>query len=138
MPRRSAGRPRGSSPPQIGIIAIGAAVAAAILLRPEDGTGGGDGNVPDGSGSGELSSEAAEVTVPVNHPWTNTGVQCAAGDTFNIKSSGQAWFDAGEELQVGPDGLGVGEFESERVYVDATTASLIGVLDTSSYHVPVG
>jgi hypothetical protein len=76
--------------------------------------------------------------VPVNHPWTNTGVQCAAGDTFNIKSSGQAWFDAGEELQVGPDGLGVGEFESERVYVDATTASLIGVLDTSSYHVPVG
>ena len=69
------------------------------------------------------------VTVPVDQPWTDTGVSCAAGDTFNIKASGEAWFHS-ENTNSGPDGLISGQSGDSRVASNEYTAALLGTLDT--------
>jgi hypothetical protein len=107
----------------IGVIAIGGAVAAALLLlRPDTGA-------PGTANGGQPVMK--EVTVPVDQAWTETGVFCAANGTLNVKASGQATYDE-TEAPVGPDGLTSGELFESRVYRDADTASLIGSLDTYS------
>ena len=107
----------------IGVVAIGGAVAAALLLlRPDTGA-------PGTANGGQPVMK--EVTVPVDQEWTETGVFCAANGTLNVKASGQATYDE-TEAPVGPDGLTSGELFESRVYRDADTASLIGSLDTYS------
>ena len=107
----------------IGVVAIGGAVAAALLLlRPDTGA-------PGTANGGQPVMK--EVTVPVDQAWTETGVFCAANGTLNVKASGQATYDE-TEAPVGPDGLTSGELFESRVYRDADTASLIGSLDTYS------
>lgn len=113
----------------IGVVAIGGAVAAALLLlRPDTGA-------PGTANGGQPVMK--EVTVPVDQAWTETGVFCAANGTINVKASGQATFDE-TEAPVGPDGLTSGELFESRVYRDADTASLIGSLDTYSERFFVG
>jgi hypothetical protein len=108
----------------IGIVAVGGGVAAALLLRPDGGVS------PNGNGQGNGGQPVmTEVTVPVDQPWTDTGVSCAAGDTFNIKASGQAWFHS-EGLKVGPEGLISGLYGESRVASSEYTAALLGTLDT--------
>jgi hypothetical protein len=107
----------------IGVVAIGGAVAAALLLlRPDTGA-------PGTANGGQPVMK--ELTVPVDQAWTETGVFCAANGTLNVKASGQATYDE-TEAPVGPDGLTSGELFESRVYRDADTASLIGSLDTYS------
>jgi len=113
----------------IGVVAIGGAVAAALLLlRPDTGA-------PGTANGGQPVMK--EVTVPVDQAWTETGVFCAANGTINVKASGQATYDE-TEAPVGPDGLTSGELFESRVYRDADTASLIGSLDTYSERFFVG
>lgn len=106
----------------IGVVAIGGAVAAALLMLPDTGA-------PGTANGGQPAMK--EVTVPVDQAWTDTGVFCAANGTINVKASGQATYDE-TEAPVGPDGLTSGELFESRVYRDADTASLIGSLDTFS------
>ncbi len=113
----------------IGVVAIGGAVAAALLLlRPDTGA-------PGTANGGQPVMK--EVTVPVDQAWTETGVFCAANGTINVKASGQATYDE-TEAPVGPDGVTSGELFESRVYRDADTASLIGSLDTYSERFFVG
>ena len=113
----------------IGVVAIGGAVAAALLLlRPDTGA-------PGTANGGQPVMK--EVTVPVDQAWTETGVFCAANGTINVKATGQATYDE-TEAPVGPDGVTSGELFESRVYRDADTASLIGSLDTYSERFFVG
>ena len=108
----------------IAVLAIGAGVAALFLLRPwGDVTGGGS------EAGGRGGAVTTEVFIPVDRPWTDTELSCDAGDTFNIKASGQAYFWT-EELSVGPEGLQTGEFVESRVARSENSLSLIGTLDT--------
>jgi hypothetical protein len=126
----------------IGIVAVGGGVAAALLLRPDNGAplngdGGGNGGQP----------VMTAVTVEVDQPWTDTGISCAAGDTFNIKASGQAWFET-ENTNSGPDGMLSGEHSDSAVVGWAHPLALLGSLDTvdesfgvglaTTYECPVG
>ena len=126
----------------IGIVAIGGGVAAALLLRPDIGAPGG------GNGQGNGGQPVmTEVTVEVDQPWTDTGISCAAGDTFNIKASGQAWFRT-ENTYSGPDGMLSGEHSDSGITASAHPLALLGSLDTvdepfyvgyaTTYECPVG
>ena len=81
----------------IGIVAVGGGVAAALLLRPTAHPASGR------AGNGGQPVMTA-VTVPVDQAWTDTGVSCAAGDTFNIRASGQARFETEESRTRDPTG----------------------------------
>ena len=122
-PRRPARRTAWLVAAAIGIVAIGGGVAAALLLRP-------DGGSP-GSGNGGNGGQPVmkEVTVPVYQPWTDTGVSCAAGDTINIRASGNAWFDS-ENSFSSPEGLVSGTSSESRVASGQYTAAMLGALDT--------
>ena len=105
----------------IGFVAIGGAVAAALLLlRPDTGA-------PGTANGGQPVMK--EVTVPVDQAWTDTGVSCAAGDTFNIRASGNAWFDS-ENSFSSPEGLVSGTSSESRVLSGQYTAAMLGTLDT--------
>ena len=105
----------------IGFVAIGGAVAAALLLlRPDTGA-------PGTANGGQPVLK--EVTVPVDQAWTDTGVSCAAGDTFNIRASGNAWFDS-ENSFSSPEGLVSGTSSESRVLSGQYTAAMLGTLDT--------
>ena len=88
-----------------------------------------------------------EVTVEVDQPWTVTDVSCAAGDTLNIRASGQAWFET-ENTNSGPEGMLAGEHSDSAVTLAAHPLQLIGSLDTvdelfnvglaTTYECPVG
>lgn len=132
----------------IGIVAIGGGVAAALLLRPDTGAppdGNGDGNGGSGGSGGQPTM--TEVTVEVDQPWTDTGISCAAGDTFNIRASGQARFET-ENTNAGPDGMLSGEHSGSAVTEAVHPLALIGSLDTvdelfyvglaTTYECPVG
>ncbi|WP_159606351.1 CHAT domain-containing protein [Agromyces humi] len=137
-PRRKAWLVAGA----IGIVAIGGGVTAALLLRPDTG-GPGSGN---GQGNGG-QPVMTEVTVEVDQPWTDTGISCAAGDTFNIRASGRAWFET-ENTNSGPDGMLSGEHSDSAVSLSVHPLALIGSLDTvdelfsvglaTTYKCPVG
>lgn len=126
----------------IGLVAIGGGVAAALLLSPDNGAP----PVGNGGGSGGQPT-MTEVTVEVDQPWTDTGVSCAAGDTFNIRASGQAWFET-ENTNSGPDGMLSGEHSDSGVFGWAHPLALLGSLDTvdetfgvglaTTYECPVG
>ncbi len=58
----------------IAVAAVGAGVATALLLLPAI-----------GDASGPM---VKELTVSAERTWTDTGMSCAAGDTFNIKATG--------------------------------------------------
>jgi len=145
-PRRPARRTAWLVAASIGIVAIGGGVAAALLLRPDtgapsDGNGGGNG---EGNGGQPVMTE---VTVEVDQAWTDTGVSCAAGDTFNIRASGLAWFET-ENTNSGPDGMLSGEHSGSAVTLSVHPLALIGSLDTvdelfyvglaTTYECPVG
>ena len=98
----------------IAIAAVGAGVATALLLLPAMG--------------GAFGPMVKELTVSAERTWTDTGMSCAAGDTFNIKATGQAWF-ATEESDLGPDGFPDSRLET-RVAPSHPTSSLIGTLDS--------
>jgi len=130
----------------IGIVAIGGGLAAALLLRPDNGA------PPDGNGGGSAGGNGGqptmtEVTVEVDQPWTDTGVSCAAGDTFNIRASGLARFET-ENTNAGPDGMLSGEHSDSAVTEAAHPLALLGSLDTvdelfyvglaTTYECPVG
>jgi hypothetical protein len=145
-PRRPARRTAWLVAAAIGIVAIGGGVAAALLLRPDNGAppgGNGDGDGDDNGGQPTMT----EVTVEVDQPWTDTGVSCAAGDTFNIRASGQAWFET-ENTNSGPDGMLSGEHSDSGVTGAAHPLALLGSLDTvdelfsvglaTTYECPVG
>ncbi len=67
--------------------------------------------------------------MPVDQPWTDTGVSCAAGDTINIRASGNAWFDS-ENSFSSPEGLVSGTSSESRVASGQYTAAMLGALDT--------
>lgn len=112
----------------VSAVAIGGA-AAVLMLRPWDGIDGGD-------GGGE--STTIELAVPMWQDWTETGLWCDEGDTFDIEMSGEAHHDATEESLVGPDGLTGGEVPEARVFADANTAAVIGALDSTQEAFDVG
>lgn len=126
----------------IAVVAVGGGVAAALLLRPDGGVSGNGG----GQGNGG-QPVMREVTVPVDQHWTDTGISCAAGDTFNIRASGQAWFET-ENTNSGPDGMLSGEHSDSAVTLAAHPLALLGSLDTvdelfdvglaTTYECPVG
>jgi hypothetical protein len=126
-PRRSpTGTARWKSWLVVGAIAVafvGAGVAAALFLLPAM-----------GGGSGPL---VKEVTVSAEQTWTDTGMSCAAGDTFNIKATGQAWFST-EESDLGPDGFGYYYSLDTRVTPVERPGALIGTLDTVDEPFSVG
>lgn len=126
----------------IAVVAVGGGVAAAMLLRPDGGVSGG------GNGEGNGGQPVmTEVTVPVDQAWTDTGISCAAGDTFNIRASGRAWFET-ENTNSGPDGMLSGEHSDSGVTGVAHPLALLGSLDTvdelfnvglaTTYECPVG
>jgi hypothetical protein len=97
----------------IAVVAIGTGVAGTLLLLP----------------TGNGGSTTKEFAVSVERTWSDTGISCAAGDTFNIKASGQAWFST-EDSNLGPDGLTSGERFESRVARSWDTSALIGTLDS--------
>jgi len=107
----------------IAVAAVGAGVATALLLLPAI-----------GDASGPM---VKELTVSAERTWTDTGMSCGAGDTFNIKATGQAWFST-EESDLGPDGFGYGYELDTRVTNMASPAALIGTLDTVDEPFSVG
>ncbi|HET6671850.1 MAG TPA: CHAT domain-containing protein [Agromyces sp.] len=126
----------------IAVVAVGGGVAAALLLSPDSGA------PPDGNGQGNGGQPTmTEVTVEVDQAWTDTDISCAAGDTFNIRASGQAWFET-ENTNSGPDGMLSGEHSDSGVVGWAHPLALLGSLDTvddafnvglaTTYECPVG
>ncbi len=110
----------------VGVIAlatVGAGVATALLLLPAI-----------GDASGPM---VKELSVSAERTWTDTGMSCAAGDTFNVKATGQAWFST-EESDLGPDGFGYGYELDTRITNMASPAALIGTLDTVDEPFAVG
>ena len=110
----------------VGVIAlatVGAGVATALLLLPAL-----------GDASGPM---VKELSVSAERTWTDTGMSCAAGDTFNVKATGQAWFST-EESDLGPDGFGYGYELDTRITNMASPAALIGTLDTVDEPFAVG
>ena len=69
--------------------------------------------------------------------WTPTGITCAVGDTIAITVTGEAWYTSSNDSKVGPEGLPGDEYGEYRSYPDASTASVIGVLETGGTF-PVG
>jgi hypothetical protein len=107
----------------IAIASVGAGVAAALLLLPALG--------------GSFAPGVKELTVSAERTWTDTGITCAAGDTFNIKGTGQAWFST-EESDLGPDGFKYGYDLDTRATASARPAALLGTLDTDDEPFVVG
>ena len=118
----------------VGIVAAALAVGgviAAFALRPTDGGGGG------GSDDGG-SASTAELAVPLDTDWVDTGLYCYLGDEFVIEVTGRGWLDDTPESQIGPDGLTDGERPEDRVLAEANTGSVIGRLDTTPEIFSVG
>jgi hypothetical protein len=107
-------------------------------MRPELlGLGaGGDDDLGGSSDGGSAST--AELAVPLNGDWVDTGLYCYLGDEFVIEVTGRGWLDATQESEIGPDGLTNGEHPEDRVLADANTGSVIGRLNTTPEVFPVG
>src|SRR4029453_5217548 len=130
-PGRPVRRKAGLIAAAIAVVAIVGGSAAALLLRPDGGGGSGG-----GQGAGGQAT-MTPVTVPVDQPWTDTGGWGAAGDTFNIKGGGGAWFHPAN-TNSGPDGLISGQSDDSRVASNEYTAALLGTLDTVDEPLYVG
>jgi hypothetical protein len=130
--RREADGPRARRSRRNLWLAIGGAAAvlvvggviAILALRPT----GGDG---DGDSAGGGSASTAELAVPLDSEWVNTGLYCYLGDEFVIEVTGRGWLDETAESQIGPEGLMAGQRPEARVLSDANTGSVIGRLDTT-------
>jgi len=125
----------------IAALAVGAGIAAVLVLNPgvfgtggtTDDTGQSDGTTDQGG-----TTSTVELPVPMYNEWTSTGLWCDAGETFDIVVSGEAYHDASAESLVGPDGLTGGEHPDARVFAGANTASVIGGFDTTPELFAVG
>jgi len=106
----------------IAVVAAGGVTAALLMLQPDGGGGGSE----DGG-----SPSTAELAVPMDTDWVDTGLYCYLGDEFVIEVTGRGWLDETPESVVGPDGLTGGERPEDRVFEEANTASVIGRLNTT-------
>ncbi len=128
----------------IAVLAVGAGIAAVLVLNPGVFGTGATGGATDDTGQGNGTTDqggttsTVELPVPMYNEWTSTGLWCDAGETFDIVVSGEAYHDASAESLVGPDGLTGGEHPDARVFAGANTASVIGGFDTTPELFAVG
>jgi hypothetical protein len=76
-----------------------------------------------------------QVIVPANQLWTDTGIDCAPGETLKMTATGTILHNVDDPASaVGPDGTDITFFRQWNVegLPDANTASLIGSLDRAN------
>jgi len=111
-----------------GAVVVAAGVTAALVLLPGDGSRGTD-------------STGRTLEIPATEAWTDTHVDCKAGDVLDIAATGTILHDkAVSDSAVGPDGLDDPWYHQFNVpgLPDANTVALIGSISREQPYFVVG
>jgi TIR domain len=112
----------------VGAVVVAAGVAAALVLLPGDGSPGTD-------------TTSRTVEVPGTQAWTDTHVECEAGDVLDIAATGTVLHDtASSDSAVGPEGLDDPLYHQFNLpgLPDANTVALIGSISREQPYFVVG
>ena len=117
-------RPRVLAAAVAGVVVVAAGATAALVLLPSDGSQGTE-------ATGTTEPTERTLAIPSTQLWTDTHIDCKAGDVLDITATGTVLHDKTTlESAVDPDGLADPFFHQYNVpgLPDANTVALIGSL----------